>query len=175
MAEPVPIVVGPLAGSEPLHLGWDRELAESLGGDPGTTPRSPWRLDDEPDWERAGALRLVSAVFDDGRALALAALRPRGAAGHDQDALAHRLEDSDQEVPVAQALLSSEYDADGRPNRLGLELWIEPDAPPLRAAADRAGEVGIEEGGHFRRELTRMTFRLEGARGAGLHELLRPA
>lgn len=171
MAEPVPILVRAVAGGEPLHLGWDRELA----GDPAMPPRSPWRLDEEPDWERAEALRLVSAVFDDGRALALAALRPKGAAGHDQDALAHRLEDPDQEIPVTEALLSSEYDADGLPNRLGLELWIEPDAPPLRAAADRAGDVEVEERAQVRRELTPMTFRLEGTRGTGLYELVRPA
>lgn len=171
MAEPVAIVVGPVAGGEPLHLVWDRELA----GAPAMPPRSPWRLGGEPDWGRAEALRLVSAVFEDGRALGLAALRPRGASGHDQDAIAQRLEDSGQEVPVTEALLSSEYDAAGLPNRLGIELWVEPDALPLRAAADRAGDVEVEERGHVRRELTPMTFRLEGTRGTGLYELVRPA
>lgn len=164
------------AGGEPLQLTWDRRAAESLGapGDDDGRGRSPWHLEGELDWEAAEALRLISAVFEDGRALALAALRPRGTAGHDLDSVAHHLEESGERIALTEALLSTEYDADGLPRRIGMELWAEPESPPLRLAADRQGDVEVIGDG-VRRELARMSFRLDGASGRGTYELLRRA
>ena len=165
------ITLHPSGGGEALALAWDRGIAESLaeGGAP-----SPWRIEGQPDWERAEAVRLVWAVFDDGRALALAALRPRGAAGHDHDSVDHYLAEGDDEVALTEGLLSTEYDAEGLVRRIGLELWIEPDSPPLRVAADRQGAVEVDEDG-VRREIARMTFRLEGVEGGGAYEVLLPS
>ncbi len=57
----------------------------------------------------------------------------------------------------------------------GVELWIDPDSPPLRVAADRRGEVEVEvDGDGVRREVAAMSFRLDGTAGAGAYELLRP-
>jgi hypothetical protein len=156
-------------GGGPLRLAWDG----GASGDPGDLGRSAWRVEDEIDWKAIEGLRLVSAVFEDGQALAVAALRPQGAAGHDRDHVAHHLEQSGEPVALTEALLSTEYDADGRPQRVGAELWVEPESPPLRLAGDRLGEVEVHEDG-VRRELARMSFRLDGAGGSGTYELLRP-
>jgi hypothetical protein len=172
-AEPVPITVVGLGGDEPLRLAWDREAAGFLAA-ASEDPRSAWQVEGELDWERAEALRLVHAVFPDGRALAVAAVRPRGAAGHDGDAIAHHLEQSGEPVPLSEALLSTEYDANGTPKRIGLELWAESDSVPLRVAGDRQSVVELDGDG-VRRLLASMSFRLEGARGSGAYELLRPA
>ena len=172
--EAIEITVSPPEGGEPLRLAWDRGMAESLAtGDRGGQPGSPWRGEDEVDWERVEALRLVSAAFQDGRALAVAALRPRGAAGHDADSVAHHLVEAGEPVELTNALLSTEYDADGLPKRIGLELWAEDESPPLRVAADREGQVEARGDG-VRREVARMAFRLAGTSGAGLYEVVRP-
>src|SRR6266566_2421029 len=78
------------AGGPSLRVEWDvgalRELAARQ--QPGSGDGAPtWRLEREPDWERAGAVRLISATFDDGALLGVAALRPQGAAGHDADVI----------------------------------------------------------------------------------------
>jgi hypothetical protein len=163
------------AGDRPVRLSWDRDAAESLAaeGDDGPA-RSAWRTEEEPDWEHAEALRLVSAVFEDGRTVVLAALRPKGATGHDRDLVAHCLETTGEPVTITEALLSTEYDADGVPRRIGLELWVEPDSPPLRLAGDRRGEAEVSGDG-TRRELLAMSYRLDGVAGVGTYELLRPA
>jgi hypothetical protein len=75
-------------------------------------------------------------------------------------------------MELVDALLSTEYDADGLPRRIGVELWAEPDSPPARVAASREGNVHVDGNG-IRRELTRMSFRLEGCGGTGTYELLR--
>jgi hypothetical protein len=172
-AEPVPITLeGPDIGVS-LRLAWDRSAAESLAmTEAGGAAESPWLVEGELDWQAAEGLRLVSAVFEDGRALALAALRPRGAPGHDRDATACRLEESGEPLGLIDALLSTEYDANGLPRRIGVELWTEADAPPARVAADREGDVQLGGSG-IHRELARMSFRLEGSGGIGTYELLR--
>jgi hypothetical protein len=173
-AELIPITLdGP--DDRSLRLAWDRGAAQSLAlrEAPGAVEPS-WRVEGELEWRAIEGLRLVSAVFEDGRALALAALRPDGAQGHDRDATACHLEESGEPVELTDALLSTEYDADGLPRRLGVELWVETDSPPLRVAADREGDVEVAGDG-VRRELARMSFRLDGAGGVGVYELLRAA
>ncbi len=161
-------------GGAPLRLAWDRGAAESPSDHPDGVGGSAWQLEGGIDWKAVDGLRLISAVFEDGQALALAALRPRGTAGHDRDYVAHHLEQSGEPVALTEALLSTEYDARGLPRRIGVELWAEPGSPPLRLAGDRRGEVEVRDG-DVRRELARMSFRLEGAGGSGTYELLRPA
>ncbi len=171
-AEPGAIVLEAPPGEWPLRVVWDPALAP---GAPGDGARSAWRAETDLDWERTEALLLVSALFEDGQALALAGLRPRGARGHDHDQVLYRLESSGDPVAVTEALMSSEYDADGHLRRIGVELWIDPSSPPLRLAADRRGEVEVHEEDGVRREVTAMSFRLDGTSGAGACELLRQA
>jgi hypothetical protein len=170
MADLEPAVISvELGGGEAARLRWAPRAADDGNG---AAPPSPGELDSEPDWRRIESIRLVSALFEDGGALGLAALRPQGAHGHGEDVVVARLADAEGEQEVtAEALVSVEYDAEGAPRRLGLELWMDPDSAPLRVAADRAPETAPQTG----RESVSMRFRLDGVSGAGLYEILRPA
>jgi hypothetical protein len=166
--EPVVIAVE-LGGSEGARLRWAPRPADDGNG---AAPPSPWELEATPDWDRLESLRLVSARFEDGAALGAAALRPRDARGHDEDAVVARLVDAEgEQTAISEALVSMEYDADGAPRRLGIELWMDSDSSPRRVAADRAGEPGRAGD----RESVPMRFRLDGVEGAGLYEILHPA
>jgi hypothetical protein len=135
---------------------------------------SPWSLEGEVDWEVAEALRLLAAGFDDGRQLAVVAVRPRDAAGHAAESVASRIVEEGEPVVVEETFLSTEYDAEGLPRRLGLELWIDAETPPLRVAGDRERppELDADE---FRRQSTPMSLRVDGVGGRGVYEVLQPA
>jgi hypothetical protein len=175
--EPMVLELGPAGGGPALRVEWDvaslREL-RTAGHPPGTgAPRPSWRLAREPDWESTSALRVISASFDDGALLAVAALRPREAAGHDADAVGAILMSPEGEVMrLHEALLSTEYGPDGMARRLGLELYEGSDGPPIRVVADRveAGEGSSQSGAG---EETPLTFRMEGTPGTGFHEVIR--
>lgn len=90
------------------------------------------------DGEHWGLARALSASFDDGLAIAVLALRPTGAGGHGEESVAAILTRGEEATAVDEALLSVEYDPDGAPRRVGLELYESPDALPMRIAGDRA-------------------------------------
>jgi hypothetical protein len=165
-AEPTVISMELAAGDEPLRLRWDPAPSPS---DP---TGSPWALESGPDWGGLEGIRLLSAHFDDGGVLGFAAVRPGAARGHGDDVVIARLIDAEGgETTTSDALLSVEYDSDGTPRRLGLEVWPEPDAAPLRVAADR--DANAESRGVDGREAVAMSFRLQGTPGTGLFEVLR--
>jgi hypothetical protein len=169
MATPEPAVVSiELGGDEPVRLRWDPVATEDDG--PAATA---WELESQPDWRHLEGIRLVSAQFDDGSVLGVAALRPREARGHGDDVVIARLVGAEgEETTTSDALVSVEYDAGGAPRRLGIELWPEPDSAPLRVAADREADTeGRSAGG---RDAVALNFRLDGAAGIGLYEVLRP-
>ena len=162
------------AGGPALRVEWDlqalRELSGTAQAGVGQT-RPTWRLERDPDWEGFSALRVISASFDDGAVLGVAALRPRGSAGHDTDAVAAVLVSPEGEVALPhEALLSTEYGPDGKARRLGLELYEDPTGPPLRGVADRVADARPSAGG----EQTALRLRMEGTSGRGVHEV-RPA
>jgi hypothetical protein len=95
-----------------------------------------WRLTGELDWDEVEAVRVLSARFDDGRVLAIAALRPAGAPGHGEEAMAAAIGDGDSFAGLEAPLLSTEYGPDGRPRRIGLEIDGGDDGPALRIAGD---------------------------------------
>jgi hypothetical protein len=171
MARPEPTVISMelTAGEEAVRLRWDPTDTEDEGG---AAAESPWELQSEPDWGRLDGIRLISAHFDDGGLLAVAALRPRAARGHGEDVVIARFIDAEgEETTTSDAFLSVEYDAAGTPRRLGLEVWPEPDAAPLRVAADR--DVKAASPRADGREAVAMSFRLQGTPGTGLYEVLR--
>jgi hypothetical protein len=111
---------------------------------------------------------VISAGFDDGAVLAVAALRPRGAAGHDAETVGAVLVSADGDTTqVHETLLSTEYGPDGKARRLGLELYEGPTDPPIRVVADRLAEGHEGPGG----EQTALKLTMEGTSGAGLYEL----
>jgi hypothetical protein len=154
MGMPEPELVSLEATGARVRLRWD--------------PPSAWELQSEPDWSGLEGIRLVSAVFEDGATLGVAAIRPRDARGHGDDAVAARFLDADgARTATSDAFLSVEYDSARVPRRLGIEVWPDPDAAPLRIAADR------EPGDVDDRDAVDMTFRLGGVAGRGTYETLR--
>jgi hypothetical protein len=170
MADLDPAVIAvEVRGGEGARLRWAPRPADDGNG---TAPPSPWELHSEPNWPRVDSLRLVSALFEDGTTLGVVVARPRGARAHDEDVAVTRLVDAEgEQTETSEALLSVEYDANGAPRRIGLELWTEPDSTPVRVAADRAGEAAPRDD----RESVPMRFRLDGVNGSGLYEVVRPA
>jgi hypothetical protein len=168
-AEPEPVVLEAAPGEWRLRLVWDPAATTANDGAPGS-----WRAEPELDWDRVESLLLVSATFEDGRSLALADLRPRGAKGHDHDQVLQRLSSAGEEVMVTEALVSTELDAEGRLRRLGIELWVDASSPPVRVAGDRNGEPAVELG-DVQREVAEMSFRIDATEGTGSCELLRRA
>jgi hypothetical protein len=160
-AETVALELGP----DGARIEWEPDSLRTLAA--GESAGPAWRLEGELDWNAVESLRVVSAAFEDGRLLAVVAPRPAGAEGHDAAEPRGVLVQPDGEVvELAEALLSTEYDADGAPSRIGLELYPEPEGIPVRVAADREAPARAGDGS----ETTAMSFRMEGARGAGLFE-----
>lgn len=87
-------------------------------------------------WESA---REVSAWFGPGDGLALLALRPHGAAGHEEDLLGAAWLDSGAALAIADPRLSTTYDAAGLPARASVEVWLgaqESEQYPRRATGE---------------------------------------
>src|SRR4051812_30728649 len=75
-----------------------------------------WEVASQPDWGRLEGIRLVSAAFEDGAALAVAAVRPRDARGHGDDAVTARFVDAEGlQITTSDALVSVEYDPAQQP------------------------------------------------------------
>ena len=124
---------------------WDLERLGSIGA---ADVEPLWTIEAEPDWSAVEALRLLSASFEDGSGLAVAALRPAGAAGHDAEAVGGFLLGPEGEPrTLHEVLISTERGPDGAVRRLGLELYEEEDAIPLRVAADGEREMSVRIGG----------------------------
>ena len=149
------------------RIEWSPDALRTLAS--GEPAEAAWRLEGDVDWEAVESLGVVSAAFEDGRLLALVASRPAGAEGHDAAAPRGVLVQADGEiVELAEALLSTEYDSEGAPRRIGLELYPELGGIPLRVAADRVSPARLDAVA----SAPAMSFRLEGESGAGLFERL---
>jgi hypothetical protein len=164
MATPEPEVVSlEVAGSE-VRLRWNPIAPEET--------ESAWEVMSEPDWGCLEGIRLISAAFEDGTALGVAAVRPRNAEGHGGDAVAARYLDAEGiQTATSEAFVSVEYDPARRPRRVGIELWPEADSAPLRIAADRAAEPPSDDDA----AMVPMAFRFGGVAGRGTYEIVRPA
>ena len=126
-----------------------------------------------PDWERIELARMVSVWFEEGDGIALASVRPAGAPGHEAEAMsASRLA---QPAPIAQALLSTALDGEGRQRRAGLELrGGEDDAAIERIAGEAVCGTTLDLG-RLRLEQAFFHWRSDGRRGAGRYDVLRRA
>jgi hypothetical protein len=156
---------------ETLYFEWNPESLGHLDGD--LTESTPWQLDGELDWDEVELIRVLSARFDDGRVLGLAALRPAGADGHGQEVVVSALLNGEGEVePVSETLLSVEYDASGVPRRAGLELYRGEGSVPLRVAGVATGSER-ELDGAIERTSVALEMRLAGSAGRGRLDLLR--
>ena len=172
--DPLVLTLGP-AGGHTIRVEWDAAVLQELNARPRDADdiEAPptWRLETEPGGDSAGTLRVISASFDDGALLGVAALRPPGAAGHNAEAVGAILVSSEGEATeLHHALLSTEYGPDGRTRRVGLELYEDPADPPTRVVGDRVAEAG--QGA--RSEQIALRLRMEGTSGTGVHELVAP-
>jgi len=154
---------------EPLRFDWPLGAISALDG---SETQPIWRLAGELDWDQLEAVRVLTARLGDGRGLALVALRPAGARGHGDDAVAGLLIADGETESLAEALISTEYGPDRRVRRVGLELYRHEDGLALRVAADATATEERDEGG-VRRERVALRVRA-GEPGAGILEILSP-
>jgi hypothetical protein len=169
VSEAVAIELTDPAG-DPLRIDWTSEALAALDpGAPGETP--VWRLGGELDWDEVEALRVFSGRLDDGRLLAIAAVRPADAGGHGEEVVAGLLGDSTGFDPLAETLLSTEYGGDGLPGRIGLELYRDGSDLPVRIAGDVTATGASEQGG-VRRTSAALALRASGSAGAGILDVL---
>jgi hypothetical protein len=129
------------------------------------------RTSGEAEWSRIELLRSLTATLDDGSLLAVAAARPRGAAGHGEEAASAVLLDAEGSVVrFEEPLLSTEYDSEGRHRRAGVELWGPDEGAALRGAGTLIGRSAVEVG---RSETAFLRFTLDGTPGTARYELAR--
>jgi len=164
------LALGPAEG---ITVVWDRAAVKAIAKE-GVQEEATWRLEGElrPGFS---ALRVISGATDDGALLLLCAARPEGATHHDEEAVAALVVAPEGEPEeIEEALVSTEYTADGSIRRLGLELYKENDDYPVRAAGD-ATDTASTEGDGGRRDRAELAFRLDGSAGAALYEVVHPA
>jgi hypothetical protein len=160
---------------ERIDIGWDEAALAGLDAADGVGATAPWLLDGELDWDEVELIRVLSARFDDGRLLGVAAIRPQGAEGHGDELVVSALVGPDGGVePVSETLFSVEYDGDGNPRRAGLELYRGEGSIPLRAAGEATTAESTAEGS-LARTSAALRMRLAGTQGFGRLDIVRPA
>jgi hypothetical protein len=160
-----------LSPAEGLAVAWDRAAVAALAKpDDGA---EPWRLEGELA-PRFSALRVISGATEEGGLVLLCAARPADAANHDEELVAALvISPEDERHEIQEALVSTEYAADGSIRRLGLELYREGDDYPVRAAGDATSVApAAGEGG---RDVAELDFRLDGSSGAARYEIVHAA
>jgi hypothetical protein len=116
--------------------------------------------------------RTVTAWFDDEHAFSGVAVRPAKASDHAGEATSAFLLDG---VPaeVADARLSTTYDADGRQRAAGAELYVGPeDDYPARLAGEVVAGTSLDLG-RLRLDCAFFRWRWAGRQGAGRYDVLR--
>lgn len=120
--------------------------------------------------------RSIGIVFADGGLLALTSALPVGASEHGEEEVAAVLCDPDA-APVTfdEALLSTEYGADGVQRRATLELWPDTeDGRPLRGAGTLINSSSVKRRG-LNAEIAFFRWSIEGREGLGTYEVARPS
>jgi hypothetical protein len=128
-----------------------------------------------PDWQQIELSRTLGVWLDDEHGVALASVRPRGAAGHEDEVVSAYLLD-EQPVGIDDPRLSTALDSNGHQLRAGLELWVDEDGEdgPLRGAGEAVCGTTFDLG-ELRLDCSFFAWRMEGRRGVGRYDLLRRA
>jgi hypothetical protein len=100
------------------------------------------------------SVRDVCAWFDPNHGLSLVAMRPRKARGQESDVLSAVALEPDGPLAIDDPRLSTTYASDGRPLRVGLELWVavggdEEEQFPRRASGETLGAAATGRLGRF--------------------------
>jgi len=133
-----------------------------------------------PDWDRIAAARTVAAWLGDDLAVTLAAIRPAGARHQDDERIAATVLERDPEddtaraTPVLDPRLSTTYDGDGRQRAAGLELYVDEEGMPRRAAGEVICGTTLDLG-RLRLDCAFLRWRMEGRTGIGRYDVLRLA
>ena len=161
-----------LAPADGIAVIWDRAAVAGLGA-PGEADPA-WRLDGSLD-PGFSLLRVVSGATENGSRLMLCAARPLDATHHAEELVAAAVVEPEGDVAeIDEALVSTQYAADGSIRRLGLELYKPGDDYPLRGAGDTTGTSSSEDNG-TRHDRAELSFRLDGSAGAATYEIVRRA
>lgn len=128
-----------------------------------------------PDWSRLAASRTLAAWFGPDLGVAVSALRPEGAGGHDEEARWGALLGPDGVLPVADPRLSTTYDDAGHQRRAGLELWLSDDDDHPRRAAGVLLCGSTLDLGSLRLDCAFLRWHMEGRVGVGRYDVLRRA
>jgi hypothetical protein len=118
--------------------------------------------------------RSIGIVFSDGGLLALTSALPPGAEGHGEEEVVAVLCDPDAApIEFEEALLSTEYGADGVHRRATIELWPDTeDGRPLRGAGTLISSVAVRRRG-LDSEIAFFRWSVEGREGLGHYEVAR--
>ena len=134
-------------------------------------PSALWRFDGSLGAGHT-ALRVLTAAAGKGPLLLLAGARPADADGHDaENPRAVLVSRSGDLKPIEEALLSTQYSANGRIERIGLELYAAGDDYPIRGAGDVRRAATGEDNAH-RREQAWLDFRLDGEPGDAILDIV---
>lgn len=176
----VPIALrGERAGSEQLSVC--RVLGDlRIGGESRQVSCLGIRTEEAgaPDDGEVGLTRSIAVAFSDGGILALRAARPAGAGAHDTEEVVAALAGPDAEpVEVPEALLSTQYDGEGRQVRATVELWPQRDSVPhpARRAAGRIVCGTSLSLGERRLDIAIFRWSMEGRPGLGRYEIISAA
>ena len=106
--------------------------------------------------DKFDSVRDVSAWFDPAHGLSVVALRPRKARGQDADVVSAVALEPEGPLAIEDPRLSTTYAGDGRPLRVGLELWVSADDGdeeepqyPRRASGETLGVAATGRLGSF--------------------------
>lgn len=128
--------------------------------------------------DQIGSLRLVAAFFERDLEMALLATRPPGAKGQDRDAVAAVLRGEPAELNVFDPRLSTTYRGDGKPSRMGIELWLgataDDDLYSRRAAGEATPSGAVLRRSGTRLEAQALCCQSRGLKGAGVYVIARP-
>jgi len=129
-----------------------------------------------PDWERIALARTVSAWFEGEVGVALTSVQPHDAAGHADEAVSASLLEGAAVTAIAEPLLSTTLDGDGRQRRASLELWEAGDERPYphRAAGEAVCGTTLDLG-RLRLDCAFFQWRMDGREGVGRYDVLRRA
>jgi len=126
-----------------------------------------------PDWERMELARTVSAWLDDGTAVALSAVRRTGAKHHADEEVAAVVVQAGRPLPVAEPLVTTTYDRDGRQRHAGLELYLDGDDDvAARASGDAVCGTTLDLG-RLRLDTAFFRWHMAGRTGAGRYDVVR--
>lgn len=166
------LVFTPLA--EAVELGGARSRVCRVEGSVGERSISCLGIATEtttpPPWAELDAIRAVSALFAEDRAVMALARRPRGARGHGEELVIAYLLAEGEMVSVEDARLSTVYDGEGRQRTAGLELWLAGEDLPRRVSGTVTAGTSLELDG-LRVHTSIFSWRMDGLEGVGAYDV----